>query len=110
MSTNDPQGLRVVATNERPEFLKSPKERFGPHPVSLANDILSIYGNPLQSKGGRTKAAKNAAMLSERNREIRVKFAECMQLAGTLRHKIVGKLAIKHHLSADRINRILRNG
>ena len=95
---------------DKPKFLKSTRERFGPHPVSLAKDILYIFGKDAQSKGGRAKAQKNAATLSARDQQIRSDFADGMKSPGAKRHKVVAKLAKKYYRSADRINRILRDG
>jgi hypothetical protein len=94
----------------KPKFLKTTRERFGPHPRQFIDDVLCIYGPDTQSKGGHAKAEKNAGTLKMRDQHIRALFAERRKAPGAKRHEIVALLAKTYHRSTDRINRILRKG
>jgi hypothetical protein len=93
---------------DKPKFVKTMRERFGPNPRQFIDEILYIYGPDTQSKGGRAKAEKNATALKSRNQKIQAEFSEAMKAPGAKRHKVVASLAKKYHRSPDRINRILR--
>lgn len=94
----------------KPKFLRTTRELFGPHPRQFINDILYIYSDAAQSKGGHAKAEKNATAVKSRYQKIRAEFMEGMKVPDAKRHKVVAALAKKHKRSTDRINRILRQG
>lgn len=95
-------------TAEKSKFLKSLRERLGPHPQEFIKDIIYIFGPDTQSKGGKGKAAKRASEIASRDQKLRAEFEKLMQSSGLKRHEVVGKLAQARGVTSEAINRLLR--